>query len=116
VTSVIIGSGTLTNNNQFIALDVDVEGNPPQTYARVNFTCTLTMLPKVSNQWFMTRRKFDLANDDGYGIEAYFNKPKNDYIDLTIELRDLLTNKLQPVMAIPGGRVLPPFTYIFDIY
>ena len=64
----------------------------------------------------MTRRDPNYSNDNDYGIEAYFHKPQTDYIDLTIELRDILTNQLQPVMTIPNNKCLPPFTFVFDIY
>jgi len=63
----------------------------------------------------MTRRDPNYNNDNDYGIEAYFHEPKTDYIDLTIELRDILTNRVQPIMAITNGKCLPPFKFIFDI-
>lgn len=79
-----------------------------------NFPVTLSVLPNFPT-WYMYKRDVNITNDHDYGIEAWFYKPQTDYIDITLELRDLLLNQLQPVMAVPADKVLPPFTFIFDI-
>lgn len=79
-----------------------------------NFPVTLSVLPNFPT-WYMYKRDVNITNDHDYGIEAWFYKPQTDYIDITLEIRDLLLNQLQPVMAVPADKVIPPFTFIFDI-
>ena len=114
---------TNTMQGTTYSIDVVVDGRAPSLYLRpggltgiANKAILLTQIPDNPTQWTMAKRDDNLANDYGYGIEAWFHKPGNDYVDITLELRDLLQNKLQPVMAIPNGRVVPPFTFVFDIY
>lgn len=111
-----ITSSTLSGVN-FNIIKISIPGeNTNITRSGYNFPITLTSVPNTPTQWYMVKRDYTQANDYGYGIEAWFHKPKNDYIDITLELRDLLMNQLQPVMIIPDGKVLPSFTFIFDIY
>jgi hypothetical protein len=111
-------SFTITNaviSNNFNVITIAIPGETAVTRTGANFPIAISTLPQTPEQWFMTKRDTNRPNDYGYGIEAWFNKPVTDYIDITLELRDLLLNKLQPVMPIPAGKVLPPFTFIFDI-
>lgn len=111
-----ITSSTLSGVN-FNIIKISIPGeNTNITRSGTNFPITLTSVPNTPTQWYMVKRDYTQANDYGYGIEAWFHKPKNDYIDVTLELRDLLMNQLQPVMTIPDGKVLPLFTFVFDIY
>lgn len=109
----------ITNANVYSAtyyrMTVDIPGEEPASRSGVNFPIVITAVP-LDNQWTMVKDDDSLANDNDYGIEAWFHKPKNDYIDITLELRDILLNQLQPVMAIPNNKVIPPFTFVFDIY
>lgn len=102
-------------NDQYYRMTVDIPGEAPSSRTGVNFPIVITAVP-LDNQWTMVKGDDSLANDNDYGIEAWFHKPKNDYIDITLELRDILLNQLQPVMAIPNNKVIPPFTFVFDIY
>lgn len=102
--------------NGFLVMTIAIANETATTRTGSNFPITLTSLPLTPEQWYMVKRDYTKPDDYDYGIEAWFHKPKNDYVDITLELRDLLQNKLQPVMPIPAGKVLPPFTFVFDIY
>lgn len=102
-------------NSQFYLMIINIPNETPTYRSGVNFPIAITGVP-LDNQWTMVKGDDSIPNDNDYGIEAWFHKPKNDYIDITLELRDLLQNRLQPVMAIPNNKVIPPFTFVFDIY
>jgi hypothetical protein len=112
----ITNTGLATNTN-FFWFDTAITGETAQyrTGTGVRAPVTISSLPLTPEQWYMVKRDYTRPNDYGYGIEAWFNKPENDYVEVTLELRDLLRNQLQPVMPIPQGKVLPPFTFVFDI-
>jgi hypothetical protein len=69
-----------------------------------------------TNQWFNIKKDDTMEDDRNYGIELTFTKPKEGYlVDITLELRDILTNKLQPIVAEPNNKVYPSFVFTFEI-
>lgn len=87
---------------------------PARTGAQYNGRVTITILPE-NNQWFH-RRFTDNVQEDDFNNELTAYMPKSDTIDLTFELRDILTNTLQPVIAEPNGKVYPSIEFVLDIY
>lgn len=102
-------------NAQYYQMIINIPNETATTRTGNNFNVVLTAVP-LDNQWTMVKGNYILPNDNDNGIEAWFHKPKEGYVDFTLELRDLLQNRLQPVMAIPNDRVIPAFTFVFDIY
>lgn len=90
------------------------DGSLPSRVTQLNNNVTITILPE-NNQWFH-RRFTDNVNEDDNNNELTAYIPKSDTIDLTFELRDILTNRLQPVITEPNGKVYPSIEFILDIY
>jgi len=79
--------------------------------AIVNRTFDMQIVPQ-NDGWTVRRLTDDFIND--YICEYTYTMPDDYNIDLTFEIRDLLTNKLQPVL----GTVVyfPSVEIVLDIY
>lgn len=82
--------------------------------AQQNGICKITVLPE-NNQWFH-RRYTDNVHEDDFNNELTAYIPSSHIVDLKFELRDILTNTLQPVIAEPNGKVYPSIEFVLDIY
>lgn len=103
-----------TNNALFFIYVQDAgDGTLPSHINQTTNTITITVLPE-NNSWFHHRFTDDIIQDENQTILTAYN-PTNPIIDLTFELRDLLTNQLQPVIAEPNNKVYPSLEFILDI-
>lgn len=87
---------------------------PVRTGAQNNGLVTITILPE-NNQWFH-RRFTDNVNEDDFNNELTAYLPQDTNMTLTLELRDILTNTLQPVITEPNNKVYPSLEFVLDIY
>lgn len=105
----------LTSDSLFI-IDVADAGDgtlPARVNGQVNNLVTITVLPE-NNQWFHRRLTFDIEEDlEDIELTAY--NPQTSTINLTFELRDLITNQLQPVVS-NSGKVYPSLNFIIEIF
>jgi len=92
---------------------VTIEGGTPATVTQTTEGATLTMLPKT-NEWYFQNFNHDAKADERFGIEVTFNKPNDPIVTLDFELRDILTDVLQPVAT--TTRAYPELVFEFLIY
>jgi len=90
------------------------DGSLPSRVTQLNNNVTITILPE-NNQWFQ-RRYTDNVNEDDNNNELTAYIPSSHIVDLTFELRDILTDRLQPVIEEPNGKVYPSIEIVLDIY
>ena len=93
------------------------EGNaPPNVGSLVNMTCDFETLP-TDNQWYYINRNEECYEMDKSNIELYAYLPKYNTtnVEFTFELRDILSDRLQPVINEPSGKVYPQLEFILDI-
>ena len=102
-------------NNNFLMNVTDAgDGTTPARVTQTNNTVTITVLPE-NNQWFQ-RRYTDNVHEDDDNNELTAFIPSSHIVDLTFELRDILTDRLQPVIIEPNGKVYPSIEIVLDIY
>jgi hypothetical protein len=90
-------------------------GGLPARITQSNGTVNINTFPEFQ-QWFTRRFTDDIHQDDNNNeLTAYL--PKGFNVDITLELRDILTNRLQPVVVDNNiQKVFPSLEFIFDIY
>jgi hypothetical protein len=106
------------DNSNYILTCVFEDPAVPASYTDVgngNFPITIQTLPLV-NQWYYVNRNDKHNNPDNSNLElsAYINK-QNPYINLSLELRDVMTDTLQPVINETNNKVYPNLEFILDI-
>lgn len=111
------GQPTRQSNDFFILRVEDAgDGTLPArvTVPQLNNVVTITILPE-NNQWFHRRLTDDVQEDDfNNELTAYI--PSSHIVDLKFELRDVLTDTLQPVITEPNDKVYPSIEFVLDIY
>ncbi len=112
------GSRATRTDDNYFSTRVQDSGDgtlPTRVTGQVNNTVTITILPE-NNTWFHKRFTDDIDEDEAQNeITAYLPSHQIN-IDLTFELRDILTDKLQPVITEPNGKVYPSIEFVLDIY
>ena len=73
----------------------------------VNLTVYFEFLPNTNLNY-----NFVVKNPE-YSNELIFNKPANDVVNIVLEMRDILTDKIQPIAATTG--IYPSYTYHLEI-
>lgn len=102
------------DNDLFTVSVVDgAIGALPSRVTQTNGTITVITFPEYQ-QWFHRRFTDDIHQDDNNNeLTAYL--PQHQFnIDITLELRDILSNQLQPVVD-PANKVFPSLEFILDI-
>jgi hypothetical protein len=89
------------------------DGSLPATVSQQNAFVTITVLPE-NNQWFH-RRFTDNIQQDEFNNELTAYIASSHTVDLKFELRDILTDQLQPVITEPNGKVYPSLEFVLDI-
>lgn len=108
--TITITDGVLPSNG-WMVLQYETSAFENQALAGSNFGITLTQLPSFPN-WYNFKRNTSQI-DDHQGNDAYIHKPDDNYLDFELQIRDILTDKIQPVLE--TTLQIPPFTFIFDI-
>jgi hypothetical protein len=100
------------NNDNFLMSVIDAgDGTTPARVTQANGTVTITVLPE-NNEWFMARYTDDVPFENYLELSILPpTDPSN--VQLTFQLRDLLTNQLQP--AVNVDEVFPSFNIVIDI-
>jgi hypothetical protein len=106
------------DNSNYILTCVFEDPTVPASYIDVlngNYPITIQTLPLI-NQWYYVNRNDKHNNPDNSNLElsAYINK-QNPYINLTLELRDVMTDTLQPVITEINNKVYPNLEFILDV-
>jgi len=77
-----------------------------------NYPITLTSVP-APGEWFPFTGGYSCRVEGSELHEVWFHNPRNGYLDFTIQLRDLLTDMLQPVLT--TTKQFPVFQFKFDL-
>lgn len=78
-----------------------------------NALCSIVTIP-TDNQWFILNDIEDTEMDTS-NIELTAYMPTSHLIDLTFELRDIMSDQLQPVVP-NDNKVYPNLVFVLDIY
>ena len=106
---------TSGNLSLFSVLVLDSgDGTLPARVNQTNNTVTITVLPEINN-WFHRRFTDDVCEDDNNNELTVYLPQHQFNIDLTLELRDILSDKLQPIVD-PNNKVYPSLEFVLDIY
>jgi hypothetical protein len=90
------------------------DGTTPNAIAGVNNSlCSIVTIP-TDNQWFILNDIEDTEMDTS-NIELTACMPTSHLIDLTFELRDIMSDQLQPVVP-NDNKVYPNLVFVLDIY
>jgi hypothetical protein len=79
----------------------------------VNRFVSIQILPE-NNQWFNKRFSDDIQEDNS-NLELTAYMPLQSSIELTFQLRDILTNQLQPVITETNDKIYPSIEIILEI-
>ena len=116
----IITAGVMTKYPWYLSetiytLSVVDDGIVPATVPQVNQFIQLQILPN-SFQWFYKQFTSDIEQDNSnLEITAYM-PTTSPIISLEFQLRDILTDVLQPVIPEPNDKVFPSLEIVLDIY
>jgi hypothetical protein len=112
----VTGVPSIDATATYFSINVQDLGNdlPAITQGVNRLMNSLTVIPEPDGGWF-TRRLHDLPSDLPFGqsFSCYMPTGTN-YLDLLFTVRDLLDNKLQPVVD-AGGKVWPQMEFVLDI-
>jgi hypothetical protein len=84
------------------------------TQPQVNNFVNIQVLPQT-NQWFNKRISDDVEQDEN-NIELTCFMPTSPIINLEFQLRDILTDRLQPIVNEYDNKVFPSLQIVLDIY
>jgi hypothetical protein len=100
-------SGASADLSQVTIVSSQADAIFTSTTTNINVNCYFEFLPTTNLNYNF------VPPEDTYNNELTFHKPPNDNVDITLELRDLLNNSLQPVAVTTG--IYPSYTYHLEI-
>jgi hypothetical protein len=95
-------------------INVVDDGSFVSLVPEVNQFIQIQILPDV-NKWFNKQFTNDIEQDVN-NIELTCLMPTSPCINLEFQLRDILTDVLQPVISEPNNKVFPSLQIVLDIY